>query len=177
MATVNIIVPLSNPDPNYIYSNVRYARIDNTVSPIYSYLNNVTSNPLIIPNLPSGQYRVYATPVFSDGRICPEVLAETEPCGGINSLSAIYDESPTPLFIISYSAEDSTPDVRINISYPNGGFSNSIHTNDGNDISIVVPAGVYGTYFITMQPVCDEETGWFGLATAPVTVEIDEPSP
>lgn len=174
MSQQNIIIPLSNPDPAYIYSNVRYARIDNTDSPVYTQINNVTSNPLVIPNVANGQYRVYVTPVFSDGRICPEQYTDTPACVGINALSAEYTD---PNIVVSYSAESSVPSVRVNVSYPNGGFSNSIHTNTGTDIDILAPSNVYGTFFITMQPVCDEGTGWFGAPTGSVSVEIPEPSP
>ena len=77
MATKNLIIPLSNPDPLYIYSNVRYARIDNNPSPSYISINNVTANPLVISNVDNGQYRIYAKPVFSDGRDCSEIMTET----------------------------------------------------------------------------------------------------
>ena len=174
MAKKNLIIPLSNSDPNYIYSNVRYARIDNTVAPVYTQVNNVTANPLVISGVDNGQYRIYARPVFSDGRLCGESQTDTAACTGINSLNAVFTD---PNFVISYSAEAGVPFVRVNINYPNGGFSNTIYTNDGLDITIPAPVGIYGTYTITMQPVCDEDTGWFGDPTAGVTVEITEPSP
>lgn len=174
MSQVNIIVPLVNNDPAYIYSNVRYARVDNTVAPVWQYLNNITTSPLVITNVENGQYRIYATPFYSDGRICPEQVVDTAACARINSFSAVESGAN---FEISYSAETSVPAVKVNINYPNGGFSSSIHTNDGNDILIPVPANIYGTYYITMQPVCDEDTGWYGAQTAAVTVEIPEPSP
>lgn len=174
MSQVNIIVPIVNNDPAYIYSNVRYARIDNTLAPVYQYVNNVTISPLVIQNVPNGQYRIYAQPFFTDGRICPEQVIETAACVGINALSAVDGGAN---FVVSYSAEVSVPAVRVNVNYPNGGFSNSVHTNDGNDINIPVPADIYGTYYISMQPVCDEDTGWYGAATAAVTVEVPEPSP
>jgi hypothetical protein len=101
-------------------------------------------------------------------------MTETAACVGINSFSAVYAD---PNIVVSYSAESSVPDVRVNISYPNGGFSNTIHANTGSDINILAPAEVYGTFFITMQPVCDEDTGFFGAPTGSVTVEIPEPSP
>lgn len=174
MGNINLIIQLTNADPNYINSTVRYGRIDNTVSPVYTTISNVTTSPLTISDVANGQYRVYAKPNFSDGRICAEQVMDTLACTGITSLSAIFTD---PNFVVSYSCDTSVPDVRINIFYPNGGFSNTIVTNDGMDVLIPAPAGVYGVFLITIQPVCDVDSAYYGIASAPVTVEIDQPSP
>lgn len=174
MATINLIIQLSNSGFNYIDSTVRYGRIDNNPAPSYITINNVSYTPLIISNVPAGQYRIYAKPNYSDGRICPESVIETDPCTGITSLSAIFDD---PFIVVSYTCDPDVPKVRINVQYPNGGFSNTIVNNDEVDVNITPPAGVYGTYLVTIQPVCDADTGWFGQASAPVTVEIPVPSP
>lgn len=177
MAKKNIIISITNPDPLYVSSDIRYARIDNTVSPVYITVLNVTANPLVIQNVDNGQYRIYAKPNFSDGRICSEQMIETLACSGVTALSATYNEG-AGTFDIEFTADTSVPSVKINISFPNGGFSSSIHDNVEGVVQIPVPVGdVYGTYFITMQPVCDADTDWVGLATAPVTVEYPEPSP
>jgi hypothetical protein len=117
---------------------------------------------------------VYAKPNFSDGRICQESITETTACTGITSLSAVFTD---PNIVVSYSCDPSVPDVRINVFYPNGGFSNTIVANAGIDVNIPAPAGVFGTFLVTIQPVCDVDSGFFGIASAPVTVEIAAPSP
>lgn len=174
MANINIIVSLANSDPNYVDSTVRYARIDDTPTPTYTTISNVTDNPLVLSDYPNGQYRVYAKPNFTNGKNCPESFMDTNACTGITSLSAIFTD---PNIVVSYSCDPSVPSVRINISYPNGGFSNLIVANAGTDVNILPPAGVYGTYLVTIQPVCDEDSGFFGAATAPVALEIPVPSP
>lgn len=174
MAQKNIKINLVNSDPDYVSSDIRYARIDNTVSPVYTTILGVTANPIIISDVPNGKYLIYAKPNYSDGRICPEQQYDTDSCTGINSLTADYNE---PNIVVSYSAEDTVPQVKVNVTYPNGGFASSVHDNTGADINVVPPSNLYGTYFITMQPACDEDTGWFGSATAQVSVEVTEPSP
>lgn len=174
MANINLIINISNSSVGYINSTVRYARIDNTNTPVYTTVYNVTSNPLIIPDVPAGQYRIYARPNYSDGRKCPEQVIETDPCVGITSLNAVFTN---PNFVIDYTYEAGLPAVKYNILFPNGGFASGIVTNPGSPISVLAPADVFGTFLITLQPVCDEDTGWFGVETAPVTVEIPEPSP
>lgn len=169
MAQKNIIVNLSNSDPDYISSTIRYARIDNTNAPVYTTLNNVTANPFVISNVPNGQYRIYAKPNFSDGRICPEQVIETEACTGITSLSAIYNGTN---IIVTYTADAGIDNVKINVLYPNGGFSSQIETTGASPVTITPPVDVYGTFQVTIQAVCDEATGWFSVASAPVTFEI-----
>lgn len=174
MANINLVIQLTNASVNYVDSTVRYARVDNTPTPTYTVINNVAINPLVISNIANGQYRIYAKPNFSDGRNCPEQVTETSACTGITSLSAVFTD---PNIVVSYSCDPAIPSVRINISYPNGGFSNTIVTNDGNDVNFTPPAGVYGTYLVTIQPVCDEDSGFFGVASAPVAIDIPAPSP
>ena len=174
MANINIIIGLSNSSVGYTDSTVRYGRIDNTNTPTYVTLYNVTSNPVIISNVPAGQYRIFARPNYTDGRKCPEQMIETEPCTGITALNAVYTN---PNFVITYSADADLPAVKYNIYFPNGGFASGIVANPGSPITVLAPTDVFGTFLITLQPVCDEDTGWFGVETAPVTVEIPEPSP
>lgn len=174
MGNINLIVTLDHSSPDYVDSTVRYGRIDNNPTPAYTTISGVTTSPLTVSNLPNGTYRVYAKPNFTDGRNCPEVVMDTPSCTGITSLSAIFSD---PNIVVSYSCDPTVPKVRINVSYPNGGFSNTIVTNDGVDVNIVAPAGVYGIFLVTIQPVCDEDSGYFGVASAPAAVEIDAPSP
>jgi len=173
VANTNLVIELENASVNYVDSTVKFARIDNTPAPVYTTVNNVSTSPLVISNIPNGQYRVITKPNFSDGRNCPAQTMDTTPCTGITSLSALFDGSD---IVVSYSCDPSVPSVRINVSYPNGGFSNTIVANAGTDVHITPPAGVYGTYLVTIQPVCDEDSGFFGVASAPVSVDIPMPS-
>lgn len=174
MANIDLIVTLDHDDPNYVDSTVRYARTDNTPSPVYTTISGVTTSPLIISNLPNGVYSVFAKPNFTDQRNCPEVGSTTSSCTGITSLSAAFND---PNIVVSFTCDVAVPRVKINISYPNGGFSSQIVDNGTSPVSILAPTDVFGTFLITVQPVCDEDSGFFGVATAPVSVEIPTPSP
>jgi hypothetical protein len=174
VANTNLVIELENGSPNYVDSTVRFARIDNTPAPVYTTVNNVATSPLVISNIPNGQYRVISKPNFSDGRNCPEQTQDTVPCTGITSLSAVFSD---PDITVNYTCDPAVPSVRINVNYPNGGFSSTIVTNDGSPVNITPPAGVYGTYLVTIQPVCDVDSGFFGVASAPVSVDIPVPSP
>lgn len=167
MSNFNIIVTFDHPDA--VSNTIRYARIDNTVSPVYTTVTGVVTSPYVIADVPQGQYRVYIKPVYADGRVCGETVQDTEACTGIQALSAVVSGSN---FVISYTANIAVPFVQVNIAYPNGGSSTHQYTNDGSDIVIPVPSGVTGTFFITMSPVCDQETGWIGAASAPVSVTV-----
>lgn len=171
--TMDIIVNFQNTAAaSYI---LRYARIDNTNTPTYVTIPSVISSPYVIDNVADGQYTVGLTPIYSDGRNCPEVTQTTPPCTGINSFSVVAGGSPSDSFVISYSAIVGLPKIRVNISYPNGGSSSAIYTNNGVDITIPFPTGVYGTFSLTITPVCNENTGYFGAATAPVLLTVNPP--
>lgn len=167
--TMDIIVTFSNPSAASF--NLRYARIDNTETPTYISVPGILSSPYLIDNVPDGQYIVGLTPIYSDGRNCPEVTQTTTGCTGINSFSAVIGGSPSG-FVISYNASAAIPKVRVNISYPNGGSFSQIYTNNGVDIDIPFPVNVFGDFSISMTPVCNETTGFFGAPTAPVIVNV-----
>lgn len=166
---INLVFTFDHPSA--VSNIISYARIDNTVSPVYTTVTGILpgASPYTIPALDNGQYRVKITPVYSDGRLCSATSVDTPACTGINSLSSIFNGTD---IIISYNASVSVPSVRVTIAYPNGGSSTAIYTNTGDDISFTPPLGVVGTYFITMQPVCDVDSGFFGVATAPVSVSV-----
>jgi hypothetical protein len=172
MSQINLNITIDHPAA--VSSTVSYARIDNTATPVYTTLTGVTNGTLTIQNLPNGQYRIRVTPGYSDGRTCSPTSQDTPACTGVTALSAILSGSD---FVISYVADTSVPFVQVNISYPNGGSASSQYANDGNDITIPVPTDVFGTYSITLSPVCDPDTGWIGAPTAPVTVVVTESSP
>lgn len=172
--TMDIVLNFNHPSATS-YS-VRYARTDNNNSPVYITIPSVVSSPYTILGVPDGQYSVYIKPIYSDGRNCPETLQTTPMCAGINSFSAILGGSPIDDFVISYSASSSIPKVRVNIAYPNGGSSSQIYANAGTDITIPFPTNVYGAYSITMQPVCNEDTGFFGASTAPIILSVVDPA-
>lgn len=169
--TIDLVVTFDHPSA--ISNTIRYARIDNTVSPTYITIPGVLpgASPYTISGVDNGQYRIGITPVYSDGRSCPELFFETPACIGITSFSAEYDGTN---IVATYTADPALSSVRFNISYPNGGTFTQIYTN-GDAISVTPPPGVYGTFFATLQAVCEPDTGFFGVATAPATFTIDPP--
>lgn len=172
--TMNIVVYFNQTGASQV--SIRYARIDNTNNPTYITLPNVPigSSPQII-NVADGQYTVGIKAVYADGRLCSEITQATEACAGITAFSATFSGSPSDSFLISYNASGSLPQIRVNISYPNGGSWSQIYTNDGNDITIPFPDSVYGDFAITLSPVCNEDTGFIGAATAPVILTVTNP--
>lgn len=171
MANKNIIVNLVNPSA--ISNTIRYARIDNTTTPTYTTISNVTANPYIIQNVPNGQYSIGVTPNYGDGRICPEVFQTTPPCTGINAFSAIVSSTN---FVISYSVAIGLPNVRVNIQYPNGGTFSQVYPANGLNITIAQPSNVYGAYSITITPCCDTGSGFFGNPSAPIILNVTPPN-
>lgn len=166
MSNINLIINLVHPAA--ISNTIRVGRIDNTTTPVYTTYANVTTNPFII-TVANGQYFIGTTPNYSDGRSCAEVSQTTAPCTGINSFSAVIDSTN---FVISYSVTSGLPAVRVNIQYPNGGSSSSVHSATGGDITISIPVGVIGDYSLTITPCCDEDTGFFGNPSAPVILTV-----
>jgi len=171
---MDIVVTFSHPSS--IKNTIRYARIDNTNTPVYTTIPNVLpgASPYTILNIDEGNYFVGITPIYADGRVCSEVSTTTGMCSGINAFSAIINGSGN--IVISYNAAVSVPKVKVVINYPNGGTASTIYTNTGANITITPPAGIYGDYYITMQPVCNEATGFFGVATAPVILNVTPPN-
>lgn len=169
MANIDLVVNFDHPAATS--NTIRYARIDNTVSPSYVTIPGILpgANPYTIPSVPNGQYRVGIKPVYPDGRLCSEVFFDTPACTGINSFSAAYDGAGN--IDVTYTADGSLPSVRVNINYPNGGNASQIFTN-GDVISMPIPPSLSGSYLVTMQPVCDVSTGFFGVATPPVNVNV-----
>ncbi len=160
--------------PAAISNTIRYARIDNTTTPTYITIPGVLpgQSPYEILGVPAGQYRVCIRPIYSDGRLCNETCVDTAACTGINSFSASYDGTNIN---VTYTASGSLPFVKVNISYPNGGSFTQIYAN-GDPIVVAPPPFVYGTFFATLQPVCDQVTGFFGTATSPAAFVINPPN-
>ena len=166
MSNINIVITLSHPQA--VSNNIRYARIDNTTTPVYTTVPNVTATPFIL-TVPNGQYFIGVTPNYPDGRICPEVSQNTAPCTGINSFSAV--KSSTNI-VVSYSVVSGLPSVRINIQYPNGESFSQVYAAAGTDITIPLPSGVTGDFSVTITPCCDADTGFFGTPSAPVIITV-----
>lgn len=168
----DLVVTFENPGA--VSNNIRYGRIDNTVSPIYTTVTGILpgASPYTIP-VDAGQYRVYIQPVYADGRVCPETSVDTLPCSGILAFNATYDGSNIN---VTYTADESITDVQVELSYPNGGtFSQIYHI--GDPIVIAPPENVFGTFFARIKPVCYLPTGYMGSASAPASFVIEETSP
>lgn len=163
--------------PDAVSNTIRYARIDNTVSPSYITISGVLpgASPYTISDVENGQYRFGITPVYADGRSCKETFYDTTPCEGIIAFNAIYDGAN---IIITGTLEEGL-DAKVTILYPNGGTYSAIYTTTEGALSetIAPPAEVYGVFFATLKAVCDTNSGYMSASSAPASFEIPEPSP
>lgn len=168
--SINLAISFSHPDA--ISQFVQYARIDNTGSPVFTTVSpNPTTSPAVIArNIPAGQYQIQSTPVYADGRICQPEIVQTPACPGLISINATLSGST---LIITYLAPSTVPKVRLSVLYPNGGSFVANYVNDGNPVSIGLPAGVFGNYSVSGQSVCDESSGFFSPASGSVTVSYN----
>lgn len=152
---------------------VRYARIDNTTTPVFLVAGNPTAVqfPYTIPNVDNGQYRIGITSNYSDGRVCQEFTEDTAACQGIIALNAVQSGSNLE---ITYTAPGQAPQVYLTVIYPNGGSFIGAYTNGANDSTILVPipSGVNGVYQVYMQSICDPNTGFYSGLTPPVNVTV-----
>lgn len=172
MALINLNISFNHPAA--ISNTIRYGRIDNTSSPIYTTVTGVIVSPFQVQGLANGQYRVGITPVYSDGRICAEIIQDTAACTGLISFSAVLDSGNIK---VTYTIDSAVPKFQVNISYPNGGTFTQQYDNGGTgSVNITPPAGVYGNYTVTIQPVCDADTGFLGSASAPAIVPVTPPN-
>ncbi len=173
--TFDLIITFSHPAA--VSNTIRYARIDNTVSPSYITIPGVLpgDSPYTIYDVANGQYRIGITPVYDDGRVCAETFYDTEPCEGINAFNAIYDGSN----IIVTASVSNEVDVKVTIDYPNGGSFSQIYATTAGELeeTIAPPANVFGTFFVKGAPVCDTDSGFIGANTAPASFIIEETSP
>lgn len=152
---------------------VRYARIDNTNTPVFQVAGNPTPAqfPYTIPNVANGQYTIGVLPTYADGRACSETTENTPSCQGIIALNAIQSGNNLQ---ITYTAPGQVPQVYLTVIYPNGGSFQQAYTNGANSSTILIPipAGVSGAYSVYMQSICDPDTSFYSAATPPVTVEV-----
>lgn len=171
--SINLAVRYSHPSATSAL--VRYARIDNTSSPVYT---TVTPNPPVSPttsaivvatNVPNGQYAIELTPIYADLRTCTPEFVYTDACPGLISINAYIDSGN---MIVQFVAEATIPKARITINYPNGGQYVQNHVNTGGlvTVSIPIPSGQTGTFSILGQSVCDEGSGFYSPYSNQVTV-------
>jgi hypothetical protein len=76
--------------------------------------------------------------------------------------------------IVQYFAPSDAPKVKINVGFPNGGSYSALFLNNGNDIPIALPSGVYGDFTVTGQSVCDESTGFYSAPSSQVVVTREQ---
>lgn len=179
--TAELVVTFDHPLA--VSNTIRYARIDNTVSPVYTTVTGVLpgDSPKTITGIDNGQYRVGITPIYADGRSCPELFYDTLPCTAPSAFSATYVD---PDIKVLFMVDELINYAKVNISYPNGGSFSQVYDkstlpteDDMYRIDITPPANVYGTFFATLQSGCDSDTGYFSSPTAPAAFEIEEASP
>lgn len=164
--------------PSAVSNTLRYARIDNTDTPIYTTVPGLLpgDSPYSISGVDNGQYRICMKPIYADGRSCTETCIETAACTGITAFNAVYTD---PNIVITATMDNTIGFAKVTILYPNGGQFSQIYTVLDGSLSenITPPVGVYGTFFAKIAPVCDNDSGWIGADTAPATFEIPTPSP
>lgn len=152
---------------------VRYARVDNTSTPVFLTAGNITAAqfPYTIPNVDNGQYTIGITPVYADLRACSEIQKTTPGCALISALNAQVSGSNLR---ITYTAPGTVPQVYLTVNYPNGGSYQQAYTNgaNGSVITIPIPAGLNGNYTVYMQSICDPDTGFYSPLSPPVTVNV-----
>ena len=165
--SINLSIRFQHPDA--ISNAVRFSRIDNTTTPVWTNVqpNPVTSPATIATNIPNGQYAVGITAVYADGRSCSEEVTYTPPCPNMISVSGYISGSN---IVVQYLAPSSVANVLINIGYPNGGSFSQIYVNTGTPISVGIPSGLSGNFTISAQAVCDAVSGFYGPPSATATV-------
>lgn len=161
--------------PEAIAHQVRYARIDNTSTPSYSYVspNPVNSPAVLATAIDNGQYVIEFTPIYADGRKCDPTIRYTPACPVIGSLSGYIQGGN---LIVNYFADSEVPTVRITVNYPNGGSFSQNYVNNGNTITIPLPPNVYGDFELLGQSVCDAATGFYSAFSSSVIVS-NNPAP
>lgn len=166
---MDLVVTFSHPDA--VSNTIRYGRIDNTLTPTYTTIPGVLpgDSPYTISGVATGQYRVYIKPIYSDGRTCNEVFFDTDACASPIAFSAEYDGSTIN---ITYTVPGSVPSVKVNLFYPNGGTATYIYAN-GDTIEITPPPNVFGTFFATLQSVCNEDSQFYSPQTAQIAFIIN----
>jgi hypothetical protein len=170
MSTINLTISLNQTGASS--HRIRYARIDNVLNPSFITVSpDVVNTPNLVStiatNVPNGQYRIGYRSIYSDLRTCDEQFIDTPACPGLISINAYLDGNN---IIVQYLAPSDAPKVRITVSYPNGGSYTANYVNNGNDIPIALPNGVYGDFIVTGQSVCDEESGFYSAPSSQVIV-------
>ena len=169
--SINLSITFSHPSA--ISNQVQYARIDNTVNPVFISVPNITgssaSGAIIATDIPDGQYQVNITPIYADGRVCNPTIRITDPCPPLIAINAVLNSGN---IVISYLAPSQVPKVRMTVNYPNGGSFVANYVNDGNNIVIPVPSGLTGTFTIAAQSVCDEASSFFSAFSSQVTIQV-----
>lgn len=152
-----------------ISNKVRYARIDNTNNPqwIWAFPDPINSPAVIAYGIDNGQYQVEATPIYADGRVCDPYVTYTPTCTPITSINGYIQGGN---LIVQYSAPYQLPKVRITVLYPNGGSYIANYVNNGNDITIPLPTNVFGSFTLSGQGVCDENTQFYSAASTSVSI-------
>jgi hypothetical protein len=166
MADINLSLQFQHPSA--IAHRVRYARIDNTTTPVWVTVSpDPTSSPANIAVVPNGQYEVRSKPIYADGRVCEETVRQTAACPGLISINA-YIQGDN--LIVQYTAPSDVPQVIFTINYPNGGSTTRQVVNTGSDVAVALPSGLYGDFSVSGRSVCDPDTGFYSPSSTLVTV-------
>lgn len=165
--SINLSINYSHPGA--MAQQVRYARIDNVLNPVWINVspNPTTSPATIATDIPNGQYQIESTPIYPDGRSCNAFITTTPACPTLLSINAYITGDN---LVVQYLAPSEVPKVRITVDYPNGGSFIQNYVNNGNDIVIPLPPNLQGDYSIMGQSICDEISGFYSVFSSQVTV-------
>lgn len=174
MGTINLSIKLNQDGA--IAHRIRYSRIDNVTNPTWvtvspDVVNSPNLTATIATNIPAGQYRIGYYALYSDLRTCQEQFIDRPACDSVISINAYLDGNN---IIVQYLAPSDATKVRITVSYPNGGSYTANYVNNGNDIPIALPNGVYGDFTVTGQSVCDESSGFYSPPSSQVVVTREQ---
>jgi len=169
--SINLSINFSHPEA--VAHRVSFARIDNTLNPVYTTVSPdpISSPANIATNIPNGQYSIRYRAIYADLRTCPDNSIETPACPGLISINAYLDGNN---IIVQYFAPSEIVKVKINVSFPTGGSYSALYVNNGNDIPIALPSGVYGDFTVTGQSVCDESSGFYSVPSSQVVVTREQ---
>lgn len=170
---INLSIRWSHPEASAAL--VRYARVDNTSSPVYT---TVSPNPVVNPsintitvatNIPNGQYEIQATPIYADGRSCAPEIRYTPACPGLIAINAYINGSNV---VVQWTAESYIPKARITVNFPTGGqnVANYSNINTVNETIIPIPPGNNGSITVQGQSVCDEGSGFYSAFSNQITL-------
>lgn len=124
------------------------------------------TTPYELTGVAAGVYTVVVVAICASGESAPYEI-ETAPCSAIGSFNVT--ETVSGFDIDWADVPAGAEKVRLEVVYPNGGSFKQNYDVAPAAVSIVKPAGVYGTFAFKLLTVCDESAAWYSTSN---TVEV-----